>query len=231
MSGWWPCSRRGRWGRLARGGFRPRRTLVYAGWDGEEQGLLGSTEWVEAHLGELSAKAVAYINTDSNARGFLSVGGSQALETFVNQALADVRDPLKDVGVLKRARARALLSGSAESRKVAREKPSLAIDPLGSGSDYTPFLQHAGVASLNVGFGDEDEYGQYHSIYDLHHYTRFGPRLRTEWRWRAPRAAHAAPRPGGRDAPGLGRWSPPSRPMPARCASAATCATRPAATP
>jgi len=161
-------------GELARGGFQPRRTLVYAGWDGEEQGLLGSTEWVEAHLGELSAKAVAYINTDSNARGFLSVGGSQALETFVNQALADVRDPLKDVGVLKRARARALLSGSAESRKEAREKPALAIDPLGSGSDYTPFLQHAGVASLNVGFGDEDEYGQYHSIYDsFDHYTRF----------------------------------------------------------
>src|SRR6185503_12468614 len=161
-------------GELARGGFRPRRTLVYAGWDGEEQGLLGSTEWEEAHLGELSAKAVAYINTDSNARGFLSVGGSQALETFVNQALADVRHPLKDVGVLKRARARALLSGSAESRKEAREKPALAIDPLGSGSDYTPFLQHAGVASLNLGFGDEEEYGQYHSIYDsFDHYTRF----------------------------------------------------------
>jgi N-acetylated-alpha-linked acidic dipeptidase len=161
-------------GELARGGFRPRRTLVFAGWDGEEEGLLGSTEWVEAHLAELSAKAVAYINTDSNSRGFLSVGGSHALETFVNQALADVRDPLKDVGVLKRARARALLSGTAESRKEAREKPALAIDPLGSGSDYTPFLQHAGVPSLNVGFGDEDEYGQYHSIYDsFDHYTRF----------------------------------------------------------
>jgi len=161
-------------GELARGGFRPRRTLVYAAWDGEEQGLLGSTEWVEDHLGELQAKAVAYINSDSNARGFLGVGGSHSLETFVNQALADVRDPLKKVGVLQRARARAVLDGSAESRKAARARRGLGIAPLGSGSDYTPFLQHAGVASLNVGYGDEDEYGQYHSIYDsFDHYTRF----------------------------------------------------------
>src|SRR5688572_24005838 len=137
-------------GELARGGFRPRRTLVYAAWDGEEQGLLGSTEWVEDHLGELQEKAVAYINSDSNARGFLGVGGSHSLETFVNQALADVQDPLKKVGVLQRARARAVLDGSAESRKAARARRGLGIAPLGSGSDYTPFLQHAGVASLNV---------------------------------------------------------------------------------
>ena len=101
-------------GELARSGFRPRRTLVYAAWDGEEQGLLGSTEWVEAHLEELRAKAVAYINSDSNSRGFLDIGGSHSLETFVNQALADVQDPLKKVGVLQRARARAMLDGSAD---------------------------------------------------------------------------------------------------------------------
>jgi N-acetylated-alpha-linked acidic dipeptidase len=161
-------------GELARNGFRPRRTLVYAAWDGEEQGLLGSTEWVEAHLEDLRAKAVAYINSDSNARGFLDIGGSHGLETFVNQALADVQDPLKKVGVLQRARARAMLEGSAESRKEARARRGLAIAPLGSGSDYTPFLQHAGIASLNVGFDGEDAYGQYHSIYDsFDHYTRF----------------------------------------------------------
>jgi N-acetylated-alpha-linked acidic dipeptidase len=161
-------------GALARQGFRPRRTLVYAGWDGEEQGLLGSSEWVEAHLEELQAKAVAYVNSDSNSRGFLDVGGSHSLEGFVNQALADVQDPLKRVGVLARARARAILDGPPEARKLARSRKGLGLSALGSGSDYTPFLQHAGVASLNVGFGEEDEYGQYHSIYDsLDHYTRF----------------------------------------------------------
>ena len=159
---------------LARSGFRPRRTLVYAAWDGEEQGLLGSTEFVEAHLRELRDKAVAYINTDASARGFLFVGGSQTLDTFVNDALADVQDPLKKVPVLQRARARAVLEGSAPARKTARARRGVAIAPLGSGSDYTPFLQHAGVASLDVGFWGEDQYGQYHSIYDsFDHYTRF----------------------------------------------------------
>ncbi len=161
-------------GALAKGGFRPRRTIVYAGWDGEEQGLLGSTEWVEEHLQELQAKAVAYVNSDSNSRGFLGVGGSHSLEAFVNQAVADVKDPLKKVGVLDRVHARNLLTGSSEERAKARGRKGIALDALGSGSDYTPFLQHAGLASLNVGFGDEDAYGQYHSIYDsFDHYIRF----------------------------------------------------------
>jgi len=161
-------------GELAKGGFRPRRTLVYAAWDGEEQGLLGSTEWVEAHMEELQAKAVAYVNSDSNARGFLEIGGSHSLETFVNQALRGVQDPLKKVGVVERARAQAILDGPAESRARARAHPGVQLQALGSGSDFTPFLQHAGVASLNVGFGGEDAYGQYHSIYDsFDHYTRF----------------------------------------------------------
>ncbi|HJS59494.1 MAG TPA: M28 family peptidase, partial [Vicinamibacteria bacterium] len=161
-------------GALARSGFRPRRTLVYAAWDGEEQGLLGSTEWVEAHLEELRTKGAAYINTDSSARGFLQAGGSHSLETFVNQALADVQDPLKKTGVLARARARAILAASADDAKAARARKGLGLDALGSGSDYTPFLQHAGLASLNIGYGDEEQYGQYHSIYDsFDHYTRF----------------------------------------------------------
>jgi N-acetylated-alpha-linked acidic dipeptidase len=161
-------------GELARSGFRPRRTLVYAAWDGEEQGLLGSTEWVEAHLEELRAKGAVYINTDSYSRGFLQAGGSHSLETFVNQALADVQDPLKKTGVLARARARSILEARPDDAKAARARKGLGLDALGSGSDYTPFLQHAGLASLNVGYGDEDEYGQYHSIYDsFDHYTRF----------------------------------------------------------
>jgi N-acetylated-alpha-linked acidic dipeptidase len=161
-------------GELAKAGFRPRRTLVYAGWDGEEQGLLGSTEWVEAHLQELQQKAVAYINSDSNARGFLEIGGSHSLETFVNQALRGVQDPLKKVGVIERARAQAILDGPPDSRSRARAHPGVQLQALGSGSDFTPFLQHAGIASLHVGYGGEDEYGQYHSIYDsVDHYTRF----------------------------------------------------------
>ncbi len=161
-------------GALARSGFRPRRTLVYAAWDGEEQGLLGSTEWVEAHLEELRTKGAAYINTDASARGFLQAGGSHSLETFVNQALADVQDPLKKTGVLARARARAILAASADDAKAARARKGIGLDALGSGSDFTPFLQHAGLASLNIGYGDEEQYGQYHSIYDsFDHYTRF----------------------------------------------------------
>ena len=161
-------------GELAKGGFRPKRTLVYAAWDGEEEGLLGSSEWVEAHMDELEAKAVAYINSDSNSRGFLDLGGSHSLETFVNQSLADVQDPAKKLGVLVRSRARTLLNGSPDERKQARASKGVHLEPLGSGSDFTPFLQHAAVASLNIGYGGEGDYGQYHSIYDsFDHYTRF----------------------------------------------------------
>jgi N-acetylated-alpha-linked acidic dipeptidase len=158
-------------GQLAKSGWRPLRTIIYASWDGEEPGLLGSTEWVEAHADELSRKAVAYINSDGNGRGFLGVGGSGELERLVNQVAADVRDPQTGVSVLERARARRRVTGGAET-----DAPGdLPIAPLGSGSDYTPFLQHLGIAALNIGFGGEDEGGDYHSIYDsFDHYVRFG---------------------------------------------------------
>jgi len=157
--------------RLAQSGWRPQRTIIYAAWDGEEPGLLGSTEWVEAHADELSRKAVAYINSDGNGRGFLGVGGSGELERLVNEVAADVRDPQTGVSVLERARARRRVSGGAE----ADAPGDLPISPLGSGSDYTPFLQHLGVAALNIGFGGENEGGDYHSIYDsFDHYVRFG---------------------------------------------------------
>jgi N-acetylated-alpha-linked acidic dipeptidase len=156
---------------LAKSGWRPQRTIIYASWDGEEPGLLGSTEWAEAHADELSRKAVAYINSDGNGRGFLGVGGSGELERLVNEVAADVRDPQTGVSVLERTRARRRTSGGAET-----DAPGdLPIAPLGSGSDYTPFLQHLGIAALNVGFGGEDEGGDYHSIYDsFDHYVRFG---------------------------------------------------------
>jgi N-acetylated-alpha-linked acidic dipeptidase len=160
---------------LARSGWRPRRTMVYALWDGEEAGLIGSTEWAETHADELRARAAVYINSDGNGRGFFGAGGSPALEAFVSQALRDVTDPEKGVSVLQRARARTILRGSPEDRKDAREGADLRLAALGSGSDYTPFLQHLGVPSLDIGFGGEGDYGQYHSIYDSYdHFLRFG---------------------------------------------------------
>jgi N-acetylated-alpha-linked acidic dipeptidase len=161
-------------GELAKAGQRPRRTIVYAGWDGEEPGLLGSTEWVEFHAEELRQKAVAYINTDSTSRGFLDQGGSHSLERLMGQIGRDVMDPVKSLSVAQRVKAATQLDGSPDARREARERRDLRLDPLGSGSDYTPFLQHLGIAALNLGFGGEDEYGQYHSIYDsFDHYVRF----------------------------------------------------------
>ncbi len=164
-------------GELRRRGWAPKRTIVYIAWDGEEQGLLGSTEHVEARAEELRRHAVIYINTDSNSRGFLSMGGSHALEGFINDVARDVADPEAGVSVWKRAQARRVVSGTPAERKDARGRAHLRIDALGSGSDYTPFLQHAGIASLNIGFGGEDEAGIYHSVYDsFHHYSQFQDR-------------------------------------------------------
>jgi N-acetylated-alpha-linked acidic dipeptidase len=161
-------------GELRRQGWAPKRTIVYAAWDGEEPGLLGSTEWVEAHVEDLRQHAVAYINTDGNGRGFLSMSGSHSLERFVNGVARDIGDPETGLSVWKRRQARTIARGAADDRKDARERADLRIGALGSGSDYTPFLQHAGVASLNLGFDDEDEDGIYHSIYDdFHFFTRF----------------------------------------------------------
>jgi N-acetylated-alpha-linked acidic dipeptidase len=160
---------------LARSGWKPKRTIIYAAWDGEEEGLLGSTEWVEQHAAELRDKAAVYINTDSNGRGFLGIGGSHTLEKFMNEVGKDIPDPQTKMTVWERTRANQIVNGSASERKEAMDRSDLRISPLGSGSDYTPFLQHLGIASLNVGFGGEDGGGSYHSIYDsFDHYTRFG---------------------------------------------------------
>ncbi|HLA14659.1 MAG TPA: transferrin receptor-like dimerization domain-containing protein [Gemmatimonadaceae bacterium] len=161
-------------GALYRQGWRPKRTIVYAAWDAEEPGLIGSTEWAEAHAEELRAHAVAYLNTDSNGRGFLRMGGSHTLEKFINGVALDVPDPETEMSVWKRAQLDRVVNGSAEARKDARERADLRISALGSGSDYSPFLDHIGMASLNLGFGGEDEGGIYHSAYDnFFWYTRF----------------------------------------------------------
>lgn len=162
-------------GELAKTGWRPKRTIVYAAWDGEEPGLLGSTEWVETHADELKNKLAVYINTDSNGRGFLGIGGSHTLEKFINEVAKDVPDPQVKMSVWERLRAAQIVNGSANSRKEILSRSDLRISALGSGSDYTPFLQHLGIASLNMGFGGEDGGGSYHSVYDsFDHYTRFG---------------------------------------------------------
>jgi len=159
---------------LAKTGWRPKRTIIYAAWDGEEPGLIGSTEWVETHADELKSKAAIYINSDTNGRGFLSVGGSHTLEHFINEVAKDVVDPETKVSVSERARALSLLRGSPAERRDARGRDDLRIDALGSGSDYTPFIQHLGIAALNLGYGGEGNGGSYHSIYDsFDHYTRF----------------------------------------------------------
>jgi N-acetylated-alpha-linked acidic dipeptidase len=162
-------------GELVKQGWKPKRTIVYAAWDAEEPGLIGSTEWVEKHAEELRQKAVVYINTDSNGRGFLGMGGSHTLEKFINEVAQSVPDPQTKMTVWQRTRAYQMVNGSATAKKDALERPDLRISALGSGSDFTPFLQHLGIASLNIGFGGEDGGGSYHSVYDsFDHYTRFG---------------------------------------------------------
>jgi N-acetylated-alpha-linked acidic dipeptidase len=162
-------------GELAKSGWKPKRTIIYAAWDGEEPGLLGSTEWAETHAAELRDHAVVYINSDGNSRGFFNAGGSHQLETFVNQVVRDVTDPEKKISVLDRSLARTQLNGTAEGRQEAKAGKKISLAPLGSGSDYTPFLQHLGISALNIGYGGEGEYGQYHSAYDsFDHFIRFG---------------------------------------------------------
>ncbi|MBV9960292.1 MAG: M28 family peptidase [Acidobacteria bacterium] len=161
-------------GELAKSGWKPKRTIIYCAWDGEEPGLLGSTEWAETHAEMLRKHAAIYINSDSNGRGFLGMGGSHTLEKFINEVARDVTDPEKKISVSDRARAVQLLRGDKNEQREARERADLRIDALGSGSDFTPFLQHLGIASLNLGFGGEDGGGSYHSIYDsFDNYTRF----------------------------------------------------------
>lgn len=168
-------------GALWKAGWRPARTIVYASWDGEEPGLLGSTEWVEHNLAELRQKAVIYINSDGNGRGYLGVDGSQQFQHLVSTVAGEVKDPQTGVPVLDRWRA-AVRAGAFEGERISADTLAAAeaggvlpLDPLGSGSDYTAFIHHAGVPSINVGFGGEGESaGSYHSIYDSYdHFVRW----------------------------------------------------------
>lgn len=171
-------------GKLAAAGYKPKRTLVYLSWDAEEPGLIGSTEWAETHAEELKAKSVLYINTDNIERGLFGAEGSHSYEHLVNQAAADVTDPETGVSVAARARGAVQVAAAqpgaseairAQAKVAADPSRDLPIGPLGSGSDYSAFIGHLGLAAVNLGFGGEGESGGvYHSAYDTwEHYTRF----------------------------------------------------------
>src|SRR5262249_53976310 len=157
-------------GALLKQGWKPKRTIVYCAWDGEEPGLLGSTEWAEAHAAELNRKAAMYINSDGNGRGMLNVEGSHTLEKFVNSVARDIADPESQGTLWKRLQAFRLPhlppNPTPAQKQEPRQRPDLRIGALGSGSDYTAFLDHLGIPSVNLGFGGEDGGGIYHSIYD-----------------------------------------------------------------
>jgi N-acetylated-alpha-linked acidic dipeptidase len=175
-------------GTLLRQGWKPKRTIIYCVWDGEEPGLLGSTEWAETHADELKQHAAVYINSDSNSRGFLQVEGSHTLEKFVNGVARDIQDPESKVTVWRRMQAQRMAGGGGRGNAnpviapvpggrgaEVRNRPDLRIGALGSGSDYTAFLDHLGIASMNLGFGGEEGGGVYHSIYDdFYWYSHFG---------------------------------------------------------
>jgi len=159
---------------LLKTGWRPRRTIVLALWDGEEWGLLGSTEWAEKHAAELRDKAAVYINTDSTEKGWLNAGGSHGLQQLLNEVGRDIPDPRSGNPIVEEARRRSVLNLPEAERPGAEADKALRLDPLGSGSDFTPFLQHLTISALNVSFGGESNGGIYHSVYDsVRWYTTF----------------------------------------------------------
>ncbi|HKQ03577.1 MAG TPA: transferrin receptor-like dimerization domain-containing protein [Blastocatellia bacterium] len=162
-------------GELLKQGWKPKRTIILCAWDGEEPALLGSTEWVETHADELKQKAVAYLNSDSTGKGWLGAGGTHSLERFFNEVARDIAQPKSNKSAWEAMRDRRLEQArSDEDKKELRERADLRISALGSGSDYTPFLQHLGIAAMNTGFGGDGGGGIYHSVYDsIYWYTHF----------------------------------------------------------
>jgi N-acetylated-alpha-linked acidic dipeptidase len=162
-------------GELHKQGWTPKRTIIYCAWDGEEPGLLGSVEWVETHLTELQQHAVAYINSDSNDRGHFEAGGTQDLQEVISGVTRNIQDPETHFSVFQRAHLVGISEAKdAEERAEARKRADLEISALGDGSDYTAFQDFAGISTLDVGFGGEEDGDQYHSIYDdFYWYTHF----------------------------------------------------------
>ncbi|HWE40203.1 MAG TPA: M28 family metallopeptidase [Isosphaeraceae bacterium] len=169
-------------GEAVKHGWKPRRTLMYCSWDAEEYGLVGSTEWAEHHAKEVDEKAVLMLNVDVAVSGpnpSLGIDGVPSLRDLVLDAAGAVHDPrsgrsLRDAWV---ARQRSQWAGSApidlddhpwhdaDAKPNGKKAPfSPQLGPLGSGSDYTAFLDRFGVPCLDAGF--HGGYGVYHSIYD-----------------------------------------------------------------
>lgn len=162
-------------GELHKQGWTPKRTIIYCAWDGEEPGLLGSVEWVETHVDDLRKHAVTYVNSDSSSRGYLSVGGTQDLQGVVAGVAHDITDPEKKISVFERTHLHAIIQAKdAEEKGKLRKRDDLVLGDLGDGSDFTSFQDFAGISSLNVGYGGEEEGTQYHSIYDdFYWYTHY----------------------------------------------------------
>jgi N-acetylated-alpha-linked acidic dipeptidase len=162
-------------GALHAQGWTPARTIIYCAWDGEEPGLLGSVEWVETHVDELRKHAVAYINSDTNERGFMLPGGTQDLESFISGVARSVEDPETHMSVFQRSHLYSIANAkNAEERSEVRKRNDLEVTALGDGSDFTAFQDYAGISTLDLDFDEEDDGTQYHSIYDdFYWYTHF----------------------------------------------------------
>jgi N-acetylated-alpha-linked acidic dipeptidase len=172
---------------LLKQGWKPRRTIIYCAWDGEEPMLLGSTEWVETHADELREHGAVYINTDGNDRGTLIVNGSHTLEQFINGVARDVEDPETKLTVWQRAQQSGIAEAkSADDRKELRQRADLRIGALGSGSDYTAFIDHVGIATLDVQYGGEDDSGIYHSMTSTGTHISRTRISCSDGRWRKP---------------------------------------------
>lgn len=158
-------------GALAKQGWKPKRTLIYAAWDGEEPGLLGSTEWAETHAAELQQHAALYVNSDESNRGFLGASGSYQVERVVNDVARNITDPETKGSVWDRQRAArstrpAGSRGSGAANTNGKDSDIIPIGALGSGSDFAAFVDHLGITTIELGFGGEDRGGTYHSAYD-----------------------------------------------------------------
>jgi N-acetylated-alpha-linked acidic dipeptidase len=159
---------------MVKGGYKLKRTLVYCAWDGEEPSLLGSTEWAEDHQEELRKKAVLYINSDGNSRGFVGASGSHTLEPFFNEIADAVIDPQTGVSIKERKYANAIVNADKSAKAKMLGNKNIKLGALGAGSDWSGFLQFLGISSLNLGFGGEGSGGEYHSIYDSYdHFVKF----------------------------------------------------------
>lgn len=169
-------------GELIKAGWRPKRTMVFGSWDAEEQGLIGSTEWVEQYSKEM-ANAAAYFNMDVAVSGSnFGASAVPSLKTFVRDVTrmvpnakgeGTVYDVWKQSQAVRRDTRPATDFNAAQTRSGQAQDAEVNVGDLGSGSDYTPFLQHAGVPATDI--GSSGSYGVYHSVFDnFNWYKKFG---------------------------------------------------------